>query len=108
MTPDERKRGLRAATRDRVTAYYEKERGSSIDFEIRLLWEIIDGLVDEKQLSKAGAKVMKRILLQGEIPRGQIPDAKGFARRPRNWRRKKFFTFVFLRVFRATFSKLET
>lgn len=41
----------------------------------------IDGLLDEKQLSKAGAKVMKRILLQGEIPRGQISEICGVKQR---------------------------
>ncbi len=32
----------------------------------------IDGLVKEKQLSKPGAKVADRLLLQGEIPRAQV------------------------------------
>lgn len=34
----------------------------------------IDGLVKEKQLSKAGAKVMERLLLQGEIRRLEVLD----------------------------------
>lgn len=34
----------------------------------------IDSLVKEKQLSKAGDKVMERLLLQGEIPRSEILD----------------------------------
>ncbi|HAM36238.1 MAG TPA: Fic family protein [Elusimicrobia bacterium] len=31
----------------------------------------IDGLVAEKEVSKAGAKIMEQLLLQGEVPRGQ-------------------------------------
>lgn len=34
----------------------------------------IAGLVDEKELSKAGAKVMERLLFQGEIRRAQIKE----------------------------------
>lgn len=41
----------------------------------------IDSFVAEKQLSKAGAKVMERILLQGEIPRGQILEICGVKQR---------------------------
>lgn len=32
----------------------------------------VDGFSEDKKISKAGAKVMERIFLQGEIPRGQI------------------------------------
>ncbi|MBI4054925.1 MAG: Hsp20/alpha crystallin family protein [Elusimicrobia bacterium] len=32
----------------------------------------IEGLVAEKQLSKAGTKVMERLFMQGEIPRAQV------------------------------------
>ena len=34
----------------------------------------IQGLADEKRLSKAGAKVMERLLFQGEIPRAQVKE----------------------------------
>jgi Fic family protein len=34
----------------------------------------INGLVDEKQISKAAAKVMTRLWLQGEIPRAQVRE----------------------------------
>ena len=34
----------------------------------------IAGLVAEKEISKAGAKVMERLLLQGEVPRAQALD----------------------------------
>lgn len=34
----------------------------------------IDGLTQDKVISKAGAKVMEQLLLQGEIPRAQVQD----------------------------------
>lgn len=41
----------------------------------------IDGLVAEKQVSKAGAKVMDRLRLQGEVPRAQIQEICGVKKR---------------------------
>ncbi|MDE1977609.1 MAG: Fic family protein [Elusimicrobia bacterium] len=41
----------------------------------------ISGLTDEKQLSKAGAKVMEQLLFQGEIARGQVPEICGVKQR---------------------------
>jgi len=41
----------------------------------------VDGLAGEKRLSKAGAKVMERVLLQGEIPRGRILEICGVKQR---------------------------
>lgn len=41
----------------------------------------IDGLVAEKEVSKTGAKVMERLLLQGEVPRAQVLDICGVKQR---------------------------
>jgi Fic family protein len=41
----------------------------------------VDALVSEKKISKAGAKVMARLLFQGEIPRGQVLEIGGVKQR---------------------------
>ncbi|MBI4371496.1 MAG: Fic family protein [Elusimicrobia bacterium] len=41
----------------------------------------VAGLAAEKQVSKAGAKVMDRLLLQGEVPRAQIQEICGVKKR---------------------------
>lgn len=41
----------------------------------------VDRLTAEKMISKAGAKVLRRILLQGEVPRGEIPGICGVKQR---------------------------
>ena len=41
----------------------------------------IGGLVSDKQVSKAGAKVMERVLLLGEVPRGEVAGICGVKKR---------------------------
>lgn len=41
----------------------------------------VEGLAGEKQLSKSGAKVMERLLLQGGVPRGQVSGICGVKQR---------------------------
>ncbi len=56
MTPDERKRGLRAAVNAKLKQAGPITAARSRINEVALLWEIIDSLVDEVGLARKAGK----------------------------------------------------
>ena len=63
---------------DQIGFMDEKLKLSELERRYR---RFIEGLVDEHEISKSGAQVMGRLLLQGEIPRGMVREICGVEQR---------------------------